>query len=264
MLIDREKPARNIFLIFQHAEEVAGGGEEASSVLDTENIAEIYGLHNAPGQALGAVACMDGVINSAVAAMVIHLEGVYSHASMPELGRNPAAAMAEIILGVPAIVSAEKRTDPLLSTMVYCGIGSLDALGVNPGSGVLILKNRAVHEDELRGLESHIESFVKDTCAKHTIEAKISYEETFPETKNHRAQFEKVRQATEKLGLPFIERSEAVLGGEDFGYYLKKKPGAFFHLGIGEGLSNIHTPGYNYNDEAIPYAVALFWELATL
>ena len=49
-------------------------------------------------------------------------------------------------------------------------------------------------------------------------------------------------------------------GGEDFAYMLKQKQGAFIRIGNGPS-SGVHTPTFDFNDEAIPYGVAYWVEL---
>jgi len=47
------------------------------------------------------------------------------------------------------------------------------------------------------------------------------------------------------------------LGGEDFSYMLERRPGAFIFMGNGD-THGLHTPRYDFNDEAIPYG-ASYW-----
>ena len=51
------------------------------------------------------------------------------------------------------------------------------------------------------------------------------------------------------------------MGGEDFAFMLLERPGAFIFLGNNEEQtkrSPIHSPNYNFNDEAIPFGVG-YW-----
>ena len=45
--------------------------------------------------------------------------------------------------------------------------------------------------------------------------------------------------------------AEITMGGEDFAYMLEERPGAYILVGNGPS-ANVHTPEYNFNDEAIP------------
>ncbi|MCC6095404.1 MAG: hypothetical protein LIV24_10365, partial [Eubacterium sp.] len=49
---------------------------------------------------------------------------------------------------------------------------------------------------------------------------------------------------------------------EDFGWYLKQRPGAIFYIGNGETYPALHTTGYDFNDQILPVAVDMFCELA--
>ena len=55
--------------------------------------------------------------------------------------------------------------------------------------------------------------------------------------------------------------SPFIMGGEDFSYMLLERPGAYILVGNGEG-PDVHTPEYNFNDEAIPYGCSWFVEMA--
>lgn len=53
------------------------------------------------------------------------------------------------------------------------------------------------------------------------------------------------------------------MGGEDFAYMLEACPGAYIQVGNGEG-ADVHHPGYNFNDDAIPAGVSYWAELVEL
>ena len=52
-----------------------------------------------------------------------------------------------------------------------------------------------------------------------------------------------------------------LMGGEDFSYMLEARPGAFIFMGNGD-TANLHHPGYDFNDEAIPHGVSYWVKLA--
>ena len=51
------------------------------------------------------------------------------------------------------------------------------------------------------------------------------------------------------------------MGAEDFAHMLKERPGAYILIGNGPG-PGLHTPGYNFNDAALPYGISYFARLA--
>ena len=58
------------------------------------------------------------------------------------------------------------------------------------------------------------------------------------------------------------DRMMPVTGGEDFAFMLRAKPGAFVFMGNGTApdgsVHALHTPLYDFNDDALPYGIA-FW-----
>ena len=51
-----------------------------------------------------------------------------------------------------------------------------------------------------------------------------------------------------------------VMASEDFSYMLEKVPGAFILIGNGGGDSGceVHNPGYDFNDNALPLGATLW------
>jgi uncharacterized membrane protein len=64
--------------------------------------------------------------------------------------------------------------------------------------------------------------------------------------------------AASLVGESAVERNRTpVMGSEDFAYMLLQRPGAYIHVGNGDGAMP-HNPRYQFNDEAIPYGAALY------
>ncbi len=53
------------------------------------------------------------------------------------------------------------------------------------------------------------------------------------------------------------------MGGEDFAYYLKHKPGAFIFVGMGGEKSKYphHHPRFDLDEDVFPDAIKLFIEI---
>ena len=51
-----------------------------------------------------------------------------------------------------------------------------------------------------------------------------------------------------------------VMASEDFSYMLEKVPGAFILIGNGggDGACEVHNPGYDFNDNALPLGATLW------
>ncbi len=58
-----------------------------------------------------------------------------------------------------------------------------------------------------------------------------------------------------------VEIKDPVMGGEDFAYYLKKIPGTFIRIGVGD-RPPLHNSSYDFNDEAIPFGIRIMAGIA--
>jgi hippurate hydrolase len=55
------------------------------------------------------------------------------------------------------------------------------------------------------------------------------------------------------------------MASEDFSFMLRERPGAYMNVGIARGKAGtalLHTPSYDFNDDAIPYGAALYVGIA--
>ncbi len=92
-------------VIFQPAEEGGGGGNEMvkDGLMDRFGIQEVYGLHNAPGRAVGHFATRPGSLMAAADTFYIDIVGKGSHAARPHSGIDP------IIIGTDLVQAFQKK-----------------------------------------------------------------------------------------------------------------------------------------------------------
>ncbi len=75
--------------------------------------------------------------------------------------------------------------------------------------------------------------------------------------------------AAELVGADNVNRDgNLVMASEDFSYMLEQRPGAYIQIGNGDGAEGavggceVHNPGYDFNDAALPFGASLFARLA--
>ncbi len=254
--IAREGAPRDVYFLFQHAEETGDGAKECCDLLREQDIAAIYGYHNLPAAPLGQVFVREGTIMCASKGMAIRFHGAPTHASIPENGKNPALAIAESIAALPAIFAPETRRGLVLCTVVHIWMGE-KAFGVSPGEAELCLTCRAQYEDELEELCAAIEATVAQRCDAHDLRYDIAIHDAFPETFNHTENVEAIRRVCAANGRPCVDLVDPIRSSEDFGHYTKLVPGAFFFLGAGD-VSGWHTHDFDFSDALIGVAVEVF------
>lgn len=251
---------RDVYLIFQPAEEVGGGGEACAVLLQEEGIGEVYAFHNMPGYPLHTVALRKGTMNCASKGVTFRFEGVSTHASTPELGRNPAHAVAGLVTALPGLTRREDHRGLVMATVVQMDVGE-PAFGISAYRGALLLTLRAQYQQELDSLQERLTELARQAAERDGLKLTMEEQDVFPETANHPAAVEKVRTAAYQLGLSIAEMPEPMRGSEDFGWYLHQAEGAMFLLGDGLDYPPLHSIDFDFPDPLLETACALFQKL---
>lgn len=269
--LDEEKLGRNIVYLFQHAEETGEGAKECVDVFDEVKIDKAFALHGFSGIPFGKITFLPGVAFCASTGMLIKFKGMQSHASQPELGRNPAYLMAELALLLeplskfagfhPMVWNNHLFKNMIMATIVYERLGE-KAFGVSPSRGEMGMTLRAYNEEEMDLLIGYVESFVKEEAKKRDLEYSIEFFDRFPETRNDPELVEKLIPFFEKEAVDFRIEEEPMRGSEDFGHLAKHAPSCYFLLGLGEEMTPLHNVNFEFRDDAIQHGLDLFELLA--
>ena len=268
-----ERP-NNVLLVFQPAEEGGAGAEKmcADGVLSGAVLGGpadvIYGLHGWPELALGKVATRTGPLLAATDEFTLTVTGKGGHAAYPHLCVDPILASSAVVQALQSI--AARRASPLDSVVVTVGsIHGGHAENVIPNEVVMSGTIRTLRAETRAMAEREFRRIVEGVSASYGATARIEWRVGYPVTENHPEPTERFRAiAREALGPEnLIEREHPTMGGEDFAFYGKRVPACFFFLGLRpegrESFPNLHTPEFDFNDEALPIGVELFCRLAT-
>ncbi|MBR2743391.1 MAG: amidohydrolase [Clostridia bacterium] len=262
LMLDAASVKRDVYLIFQHAEETGQGGAVCSNLIREKNIGEVYAFHNLSGYPEGHILLRRGLTQPSSEGLTLKLTGRPSHASAPECGINPAMAISRVALYSQALMN-EAHEGAFMCTVVGISAGRGD-FGVSPGYGELKITLRAELEHELKAGEEALIQYAREEAEREGLIFESVVSDYFPETKNDPSCADRVARAAKKLGLPVTVMEKMWLASEDFGYYLKECPGAIFYIGNGEDYPPLHTEEYDFNDNLIPLAADIFFELANM
>lgn len=260
MRLDRCGADRDVYLIFQHGEEIGAGGEECARLLPEKEIGLVYGWHNRPGLPLGMVQTMDGTMYYASKGVILHFDGIPSHASMPEAGRCPAFAISKIVNAIPQLLSPENWVGQVFCTVIQIDVGE-PAFGTQASRGELLLTIRGQYEREMDLLQEKLEKMAGQLAIEDGLEWNVRYCDAFPESANDPIAAQRIRDAAQRLGMNYREAPHPYRGSDDFGYYPKLALGAMFEIGAGVDCPPIHTVHYDFPDEILEHAIDLMWEL---
>lgn len=263
MELSEKGAERDVYLIFQHGEEIGAGGGECAQLLTEKGITEVFGWHNRPGMPKGMVQTMDGTMYYASKGMILHFEGTPSHASMPEAGKCPAFAISRIVCAIPGLVAPENWEGQVFCTVIQVDVGE-PAFGTQASKGDLLLTIRGQYEREMDELQRLLEQMAESWAEADGLRWSVSFCDEFPESANDPKAAQRIRDAAKRLGIPYREAPNPYRGSDDFGYYPKLASGAMFEIGAGETCPPIHTVSYDFPDEILPIAVDLMLELTRL
>ena len=269
---DRLGTDRPVYFIFQHGEEIGGGGEECAGLIREKGIRRVFAFHNMSGYPEGQVLVKSGVTQCTSKGLTISMEGTPAHASQPEDGKNPAAALAKLALAIEAMAGGQQGEENaaqeenssfggfVLATIVELSAGGRN-FGIAASKGSVSVTLRADYERDLNRLEERIRETAQRLAKRYGLALSFEEQDFFPETVNDPEAVSLVRRAAASLKIPVRELSQPFRASEDFGYYLKQCPGAIFYIGNGEDHPQLHTAEYDFNDGILERATDLFFAL---
>lgn len=248
---------KDVYFIFQNAEETGEGGEPASQLLEEKNIQNVFAVHNCPGVKFGNLGLINGTVNCASKGLIIKFHGIPSHASEPEKGRNPSCAISKTVLEVDTFLRERKFKGITLATVIQIKVGER-TFGVSAFEGELLYTLRGEHESEYDELERKVKEFAEKNAKDYQLRIEYEYSEPFPATVNHDESVDFLRKLAKEENFEVYEMPEPIKASEDFGYYLRKAKGALIWIGAGENHPSLHSADFDFNDNLIPIVVRLF------
>ncbi len=263
MLLHRQPPRRGrAVLLFQPAEET---GEGASRIIHDpkfEGLSPdlVFALHNIPGHRAGKILVKSGAFTCASVGMRVRLSGRSAHASHPEQGLSPAAAMCDIMRRLPTLPAATETEGFSLVTLVHACLGE-EAFGTAPGNARILATLRAETNEDLERLKDRaIETARRCARADH-LEWVVDWEDYFAAGVNDTTAVQTIALAATESGLEVAWLTEPFRWSEDFGQFSSKTPGAMFALGAGEAAAPLHSPDYDFPEALIEPGLKVFWNI---
>jgi hippurate hydrolase len=250
-----------VYVIFQPAEEMLGGGRVMleEGLLERFPMSQLYGMHNWPKLPVGSFAVRPGAMMAAADRFTLSLSGQGGHGAMPELARDPLVAAAQIVLAMQTIVS--RNVDPVKQAVVsVTQIHGGDAYNVIPQTAMIAGTCRTFAPEVRDLIERRITAIGHGVGEALQIEVDVRYERGYPPTVNSEAETElAANAASEVVGEQRVDRDiSPVMGAEDFSYMLEQRPGSYIFLGSGRDHAPLHSPQYDFNDEALTVG-ASYW-----
>lgn len=241
-----------VVVIFQPAEEGGGGGREMceDGMMDRWSVDEVYGMHNWPGQPVGAFAIRPGAFFAATDQFEITVTGKGGHAAKPQETVDTTVMASHMVLALQTLVS--RNADPVQNIVVSVTSFETESKAFNVIPETVTLKGTVrTMSTEMRDLaQKRVPEIIAGVAQTFGGSADVNYIKGYPVMVNHEAQTEFAASVAASVS-GACDEAPLVMGGEDFAFMLEERPGAYILVGNGDTAS-VHHPEYNFNDEVIP------------
>jgi hippurate hydrolase len=262
----RERSWRGtLHLFFQPAEE-GHGGSGARRMLD-EGVFRLFpcdalfALHNSPGMPVGRFGVLAGPCMASTDSATIVIHGTGGHGAMPDKAVDPVVIGASLVMALQTVVS---RNVPPSETAIIT-IGAFlagDAPNVIPQSAELRLSIRALDPRVRQLLRQRVQALAEHHAESFGASAEVTFDNGYPVLVNDPAASQLASDVIRDwLGDEGLAPGlKPICASDDFAFWLEQVPGCYLLIGNGEGDGGceVHNPGYDFNDQALPLG-ATFW-----
>jgi amidohydrolase len=247
--------------IFQPAEEGIGGARAMveDGLFNEFPCDRIYGMHNAPGMALGKFGATAGTVTAAGAFFDIDIQGVGAHGAFPHHAVDPVVIASELVVSLQSIVArniAPTDTAVVSVTQIHSG----DAYNVIPTTARLSGTVRTFSMKTMQVSERRVQELADGIALAHGGSAQLDFRDIFHPVVNDTVAATLAAEVCDELvGQEHVRRDlPPGTGSEDFSFMLEQVPGCYLLLRNGDESAPIHNPKYDFNDAAIPYGASFY------
>jgi amidohydrolase len=251
-----------VLLVFQPAEEWGQGmkamirdGLGSRFAFD-----EIYGLHNKPGLGIGQFETRSGAFMAAEDNFRITVHGSGGHASRPQQCHDAIVCVSAIVVELQTIVA--RVIDPSeLAVVSVTEIGSDGTRNAIAGEAFVDGDCRSFSPEVSTAIEAAMRRIASGIAAAHGCSVDVDYTRVFvPLLNNADATAHAIAAAQKVFGAQNVSEAARMGASEDFAQALMMKSGCFANIGNGESAV-LHSPHYDFNDDALIHGVNFFTTL---
>jgi len=256
-------------LAFQSAEEgpMPGGGSFMVNDGHIDDCDAVFGLHITTRDKKGDIVIKKGEAMAAPDEFTVTIIGTGTHASAPHTGHDPIIAATSIIQAFQTIIS--RQISPLDSAVIsVCTINGGSAFNIIPDKVTFGGTIRTLNNDVRMDIFEKLEHTAKSIASMYHCAAKVDIIEAYPPLINDPDMCDFVMDiASEVVGEKATWATVPSMGGEDFSYYLQRKPGAYFWLGgrnpKEDTIHYNHNPKFDVDESSFVIGLAMHVNIVT-
>lgn len=236
-----------VYLIFQHAEEIPPGGAREMVATGLFNDLDfIYGQHLFSTVPVGQVGLSKGSISSNSDTFNLVIKGKGGHAAYPDLSIDPVIVGTQIVSQFQTIVSrmASPLDAAVISTTNFHA-GSEVAVNIIPDTAVIKGSVRTLNEKTRELVKEKMESVIAGVCASYGCGHEFEFVYGYSAIINDDEMTEKVINiAKELFGDQVIDHGLG-MGGEDFSAFSRIIPATYGFIGGQNVEKDFHYPHHH-------------------
>lgn len=270
-LLSERRPGMrgSVKLLFQPAEETVGGALSMvkDGCMKSPNVDAVLGLHMQAYVPVGSVEMKKGVFSGSSATLKVKIRGKAAHGAYPENGIDAILIAANVVLGLNTLVA--RCISPLESAVITIGkISGGAAENVVAESVVMEGTMRTTSDATRDRLIERSRAVVEGVSSSFGGEGALEVEYGYAALVNDdRVVSVAAQVALEMLGPEKVQwKEKPSMGVEDFSFFAREAPGAFYNLGCGNPakgiVSPIHSSTFDIDEDCLPIGVALQTALA--
>ncbi|MFD2924332.1 M20 metallopeptidase family protein [Halobacillus naozhouensis] len=246
-----------VIFVHQHAEELVPGG--AKAMINTgalDDVDAVFGTHLWASTPLGVIQTSKGPFMAGADSFTIKIQGKGGHGAQPHLTKDALVIASQLVSSLQQVVS--RKVDPLKTAVLTVGtFESGQTFNIIADTATLTGTVRTFDPEVQELIIEEMEKTIKGACLGAGADYTFDYEKGYPPVDNHAAQAELIlKDATKADSSLRTEEVDPSMAGEDFAYYLQKKPGAFYFTGAqipGHAYPH-HHPKFDFDERALPHA----------
>lgn len=256
-------------LIFQPGEEKAPGGASMmikEGILENPAAENILGQHVAPLIQVGKIGFKEGLYMASADEIYITVKGKGGHAAMPQGNIDPVLIASHIIVALQQVVS--RYATPTIPTVLSFGkVIAEGATNVIPNEVKIEGTFRTLNEEwrkeakiKMKKLAEGLAESMGGSCDFYILDG-------YPFLHNDEVLTKRNKEfAIEYMGKENVIDLDVWMAAEDFAYYSQEIDACFYRLGVrneAKGIaSNVHTPTFNIDEDALEIGAGLMAWLA--
>jgi len=252
-----------IYLCFQVAEEISGGGPQdiIAYLKEQGGVDEVFSTHIAPSLPTGFAGTRKDALFAGNCKWKIVVTGVGGHGSRPDNAIDPIRPAAQILGQIVAIPS--NRHDPFATCVISpCMFNSGTAYNIIPNTATIEGNMRYFRLDDVEKIIAQMKMIAENTAAAYGAKGEVIVDFAIPPVVNHDKSVDRAIEVMNECGLKAVMVPTPAMGSDDYSYFTEAFEGFYCYFGAKsdkpDTSSNNHNSRFFLDESAFAKIVEFF------